>query len=149
MVDSTKDSPTAAFSTCESPSPRKQVKGPARYLWIALGGICLALGTVGVVLPFLPTVPFYLATLFCFAKGSQRLHDWFVGTNLYKKNLESFVTSRAMTMRTKLKVIGMVTVLLAIAFALMGNVPAGQVVIVAVWLFHLVYFFGRVRTATE
>ena len=46
----------------------------SRMLWLILGCICLALGTVGVVLPILPTVPFYMATVFCFAKGSKRLH---------------------------------------------------------------------------
>lgn len=45
-----------------------------------LGFICLGLGTVGVVLPILPTVPFYMATVFCFAKSSRKLHDWFMGT---------------------------------------------------------------------
>ena len=65
-------------------------KNPIRYVWMALGILCLVLGTIGVVLPILPTVPFYMATVFCFAKGSKTLHDWFLGTSLYKKHLESF-----------------------------------------------------------
>ena len=44
-----------------------------KIVFIVLGCICLALGTVGVVLPILPTVPFYLATAFCFANSSERL----------------------------------------------------------------------------
>lgn len=62
-------------------------KNPIRYVWMALGILCLVLGTIGVVLPILPTVPFYMATVFCFAKGSKTLHDWFLGTSLYKKQL--------------------------------------------------------------
>ena len=46
-------------------------KNPIRYVWMALGILCLVLGTIGVVLPILPTVPFYMATVFCFAKGSR------------------------------------------------------------------------------
>ena len=65
-----------------------------KAFWIVLGFLCMVLGTVGIVLPILPTVPFYMATLLCFAKSSQKLHDWFVGTNLYKKHLDSFVHSR-------------------------------------------------------
>lgn len=42
------------------------------------------LRTVGVFLTILLTVPFYLATLFCFSQSSRKLHDWFIGMNLYK-----------------------------------------------------------------
>ena len=52
--------------------------------------LCLGLGTIGIVLPILPTIPFYMATLFCFAKSSKKLHDWFIGTNLYKKHLDLY-----------------------------------------------------------
>lgn len=48
-------------------------KNPIRYVWMALGILCLVLGTIGVVLPILPTVPFYMATVFCFAKGFKTL----------------------------------------------------------------------------
>lgn len=40
------------------------------YLWAALGIVCLSLGTLGIAVPILPTVPFYMATAFCFAKSS-------------------------------------------------------------------------------
>ena len=42
------------------------MKQPLKIFWIALGFICLALGTIGIALPILPTVPFYMATVFCF-----------------------------------------------------------------------------------
>lgn len=42
-----------------------------KAFWIVLGFLCMVLGTVGIVLPILPTVPFYMATLLCFAKSSQ------------------------------------------------------------------------------
>lgn len=120
-----------------------------RGLWIALGCACPGLGTIGVVLPILPTVPFYMATVFCFAKSSERLHDWFVGTSLYEKRLEGLVAHRTMTMTDKLRVVWSVTLVMGIGFALMSKVPAGRAILAVVWVCHLLYFFLRVQTIPE
>lgn len=119
-----------------------------KVIYIIIGCITLGLGTIGVVLPILPTVPFYMITLFCFANSSQKLHDWFIGTKLYKKHLESFVEKRGMTMQTKLSIIAMVTLLMAVGFILMFSkgiyVPC--IILVCVWIGHILYFGLRVKT---
>lgn len=115
-------------------------------IWIVVGIICLTIGSLGIVLPVLPTVPFYLVTLFCFGQGSEKLHNWFIGTKLYKKNLESFILKRAMSVETKCKTIGMITLVMTVSFIFMRNTISGRIGIVIVWLCHVLYFTLRVKT---
>lgn len=119
-----------------------------RLFFLILGCVCLALGCVGIVLPVLPTVPFFLATVFCFANSSEKLHTWFLGTELYQKHLDSFVKKKGMTAQTKTGILMSVTLLMAVGFFLMLRkalyIPC--TILTIVWLCHLVYFLFGVKT---
>ena len=122
-----------------------------RVLWIVLGCIGVGLGAVGAALPLLPAFPFLLLAAFSFAKSSERLHTWFVNTKLYQNNLESYVTHRVMTMRTKRRVMATVTLLMAFGFTLMFlkglYLPCG--ILAGVWVFHILYFLFGVKTLED
>ena len=120
-----------------------------KLLYLAGGFIGLGLGALGAALPLLPAFPFLLLAAFCFARSSERLHRWFVGTRLYKENLESFVAGRGMTRRTKLRIMTLVTLTMAIGFAMMGRVPVGRVILGIVWAGHVLYFIFGIRTLPE
>lgn len=117
-----------------------------KAFFIVLGCLSLGLGAVGAVLPILPTVPFLMLAAFCFAKSSEKLHNWFISTKLYKKNLESFVQGKGMTMKTKIRIMVTVTILMSIGFIMMHAVPVGRIILGFVWLFHVLYFIFGIRT---
>lgn len=125
----------------------KQGSCRLRYgLWAAGGFLFFALGMAGAVLPILPTTPFILVAAFCFARSSDRLNSWFKGTKVYKMVFEGYMTKRPMTLQSKLTILVPVTVLLAVSFAMMGNVPVGRAIVAAVWVGHIVYFGFIVKT---
>ena len=115
-----------------------------KAVYIIIGCVGLGLGALGAALPLLPAFPFLLLAAVCFGKSSERLHKWFVGTKLYKNNLESYV--RGMTLKTKIRIMIIVTVTMSVGFIMMNAVPVGRIVLCAVWVFHVLYFVFRVKT---
>lgn len=125
--------------------------GVKRVLFLALGFVGLGLGFVGAVLPLVPAFPFLLLAAYSFAHSSKRLDRWFRGTRLYRDNLEDFVSGRGMTGAARRRVMGAVTVVMAVGFALMARkglvVPCA--VLFAVWLGHMLFFAFGVRRREE
>jgi hypothetical protein len=120
-----------------------------KLFWIVLGFIGFGIGTVGVVVPLLPSFPFYMLTLFAFAKSSDRLHKWFMSTKLYKRNLESFVNKKGMTVKTKIRIMACVTLVMGFGFLMMKNVPVGRIILAIVWVCHMIYFIFGVKNYSE
>lgn len=115
-----------------------------KILYIIIGCISLGLGIIGVIVPILPTVPFVLLAAFCFAKSSERLNGWFKNTKLYKENN----MKNGMTKQAKLRIMCSVTLLMSIGFIMMGlkDIVVGNIVLLIVWVFHMVYFTLGVKT---
>ena len=115
-----------------------------KILYIMIGCISLGLGIIGVILPILPTIPFVLLAAFCFAKSSERLDGWFKNTKLYRENN----IKSGMTKRAKLRIMCSVTLLMGIGFIMMGlkGIVVGNIVLLIVWIFHMVYFTFGVKT---
>lgn len=115
-----------------------------KILYIIIGCISLGLGIIGVIVPILPTVPFVLLAAFCFARSSERLDGWFKNTKLYEENN----IKSGMTKRAKLRIMCSVTLLMSIGFIMMGlkGIVVGNIVLLIVWIFHMVYFTLGVKT---
>lgn len=115
-----------------------------KILYIIIGCISLGLGIIGVIVPILPTVPFVLLAAFCFAKSSERLDGWFRNTKLYKENN----MKNSMTKQAKICIMCSVTLLMSIGFIMMGlkGIVVGNIVLLIVWIFHMVYFTFGVKT---
>jgi len=47
-----------------------------RWAWFALGWLAVAVGTVGIVVPGLPTTVFFVAAAACFSRSSPRFEQW-------------------------------------------------------------------------
>ena len=122
-----------------------------RITFVGLGCVSLALAVIGVVLPILPTVPFLALAAFCFAKSSDRLNNWLINTKFYQNNLADFKAGKGMTVKTKVRILATVTLVMAIGLIamLMKGIIVGSIVLVIVWLGHIYYFGFKVKTREE
>lgn len=123
--------------------------GIKRALYFALGCLGLAMGAVGAVVPLLPAFPFLVLAAFGFARSSDRLHQWFLATRLYRDNLAGFLSGRGMTKAAKARVMLTVTAVMAIGFYMMRRIPVGQVILAVVWVGHMILFIWGIRTVPE
>lgn len=119
-----------------------------KFFYILLGCLSLVIGVIGIVVPLLPTVPFLLLTLVCFAKGSERLHRWFLSTSIYHRHLKSFQEQKALKKATKIWILTLSTTMLAIGFYFTPVIWA-KGIIVAVLLIKYYVFFFKIKTLEE
>ncbi|WP_296004300.1 YbaN family protein [uncultured Veillonella sp.] len=117
-----------------------------RYVFLTIGAISFVLGTAGIVLPLLPTVPFYMLTLFCLARGSERFHKMFLESSLYQKTVGAYERDKALTLRTKLSILASVTTIMAIGAYFSQNMPVALIVMGLVWVGHVIALAFIVKT---
>ena len=122
-----------------------------RITFVGLGCVSLALAVIGVVLPILPTVPFLALAAFCFAKSSDRLNNWLINTKFYQNNLADFKAGKGMTVKTKVRILVTVTLVMAVGLIamLIKGVLVGSIILSVVWLGHIYYFGFKVKTLEE
>nr|MDQ6120064.1 DUF454 family protein [Klebsiella pneumoniae subsp. pneumoniae] len=77
-----------------------------------IGWLAVALGTLGVFLPLLPTTPFILLAAWCFARSSPRFHQWLLYRSWFGGYLRHWQQYRAMPRGAKPRAIAMIVVTL-------------------------------------
>ena len=117
-----------------------------RYIFLTVGAVSFALGTAGIVLPILPTVPFYMLTLFCLARGSERFHKMFLESSLYQKTVGAYERDKALTLRTKLSILLSVSTIMAVGAYFSQDMPIALIVMAFVWIGHVIALVFIVKT---
>ena len=76
-----------------------------RILLLIAGVLSLVLGIIGAFLPLLPTVPLVLLAAYCFARSSERLHQWLVHHRYFGAIIDNFQAGRGIPKRVKYRTI--------------------------------------------
>lgn len=117
-----------------------------KILSLIIAFIAFGLGTAGIFLPILPTVPLYLLAAFCFANSSERLHHWFLGTGLYKRHLLPYLKAGGVTRMAKIYLILGVSLQIGVAAFLVRNSLVGLVILGILYFGFLISMLFVVKT---
>lgn len=74
----------------------------SRHLLAIAGSICVGLGALGIFLPVLPTTPFLLLAVGCYAKSSNRLYVWLLNHKYLGRYVRAFKVHRAIPLKGKI-----------------------------------------------
>lgn len=91
---------------------------------LAVGVLSTVLGAAGVVLPVLPTTPFLLLAVFCFARSSESLHNRLINHRVLGVYISNYY-NRAMTPKHKARTLTALWVGITLSVLLIGKlIPA-------------------------
>jgi len=95
-----------------------------------LGLLCVLLGIIGVALPVMPTTPFLILALACFARSSSALESWLLNHPRFGTTLQHWRAHQVVPVKAKYAAsIGM---LIGFIFLLYSSPPSWVIVLVAV-----------------
>lgn len=115
-----------------------------RLLFIGLGSVFFMAGLIGVVLPVLPTTPFMILAAACWAKGSQRFHNWLITHRTFGKMVVDWQQHRAIPRKAKYLAWTMMTLSCAMLFyrfsadlQWLAWLTTAICVVTALWMYRL------------
>jgi uncharacterized membrane protein YbaN (DUF454 family) len=91
-----KPDPLPSADRATAGPPRIHDSHLVRVFFVAAGFLALILAVLGVVLPVLPSTPFVLLAAACFARSSERFHNWLLSHRVAGPVIREWQEHRAM-----------------------------------------------------
>lgn len=104
-----------------------------KYSYIIVGGIAVVLGTIGIFLPVLPTVPFLLLALFCFGKSSPKCYNYIINNRYFGKTIKDYHEGKGVSLAVKIKAIIFLSVGIAFSIYKMQSLHL-RIFLIVVWI---------------
>lgn len=83
----------------------KPINPALRWTLLTSGFLATSLGVLGIFLPVLPTVPFLLLALACFARSSERFYNWLLEHAHFGPIVQPYINGCGMSRVSKVKAI--------------------------------------------
>ena len=118
-----------------------------RILLLSLGWLAIVLGTLGIVLPLLPTTPFVLLAAWCFARSSPRFHYWLLWKSPFGRYIRHWQQHRAMPPGAKMRAMLLIVITFSISIYLVNLLWVR--ILLGAMLCMLLLFMWRIPVVAE
>jgi len=120
-----------------------------RYLLITLGWLFVILGAIGAVLPLLPTTPFLILALACFAESSPRFHKMLLDNKWFGPPLAQWEQSKTIRRKIKHKVMVLIIATFGISIWVLSGRIELQLMLVCFCLILLTFVWRLKESETN
>ena len=112
----------------------------SRFVLSGFGWLFVALAALGVFLPVLPTTPFLLLAVWCFARSSPRFHDWLLYRSWFSHYLQYWYQYRAMPAGSKWKAVCLLIVTFSFSLYFISTLWV-RLMLVVILIALLIFFY--------
>lgn len=113
-------------------------------LLIVLGWFFIILAVIGAVLPLLPTTPFLIIALACFAESSPRFHQMLLNNKWFGPSLAQWESTKTIRRKIKHKVMLLIIATFGISITVLAGRVGLQLMLVSFCLI-LLFFVLRLK----
>jgi len=114
-----------------------------RYLIIFIGGLSILLGLLGIILPLLPTTPFFILALGCFARSSPYFHQKLLKAPYIGETLQDWEKHKKIDKKRKLQIYLAVLSSFLISILILRESPLLQLLLLLI-MSILLFFIRRI-----
>jgi uncharacterized membrane protein YbaN (DUF454 family) len=97
------------------------IKNMKRRFFFTLGTILIIIGTIGILVPVLPTTPLVLASFICFSRSSKRAEKWILKNRYFRSYIENYKANKGVPADVKIKSIIFLWITLIVSMVIFFN----------------------------
>ena len=120
-----------------------------RWLWFAAGWLAVGIGSVGIVVPGLPTTVFFIVAAACFSRSSPRFEQWVLTRPGIGPMVRDYRAGLGMPRRAKVAAIASIVVVCSLSALIARSRPWLSLVIAVAGGVGVAWIAWRVPTRHE
>ncbi len=126
--------------------PARLIDGLRRGIWLVAGVIAVVIGGLGIVVPGLPTTPFFIVAAWCFSRSSPRLEQWVLDLKGIGPLVRDHRSGLGVPRRVKVLAISMMAVAVTLSATIAVETMAPRLVIVGLGIAGFAYVTFAIPT---